>query len=171
MVPKNKQITPDEPPLDAIACREYHEGSDTSRIGVTSSQRFTMNSDAASPPGEPENQTEVGTNGADRSAVPDAQTPDSTPRWHQIFPVLTDAEIDQIHRFGAIHSYATGEFLYRAGGMSPGMFVLLSGTIRYTARDGLGHRRLLRSQAKRGEFTSDVGMLSGKPGLVDAEVI
>ena len=130
-----------------------------------------MNSDAASPPGGPENQTEVGTNDADRSAVADAQTPDSTPRWHQIFPVLTDAEIDRINRFGAIHSYAAGEFLYRAGGMSPGMFVLLSGTIRYTARDGLGHRRLLRSQAKRGEFTSDVGMLSGKPGLVDAEVI
>jgi thioredoxin reductase (NADPH) len=130
-----------------------------------------MNSDAASPPGGPENPTPVGTNGADRSAVTDAQTPDSTPRWHQIFPVLTDAEIDRISRFGEAHSYAAGEFLYRVGGISPGMFVLLSGTIRYTARDGLGHRRLLRSQAKRGEFTSDVGMLSGKPGLVDAEVI
>jgi len=130
-----------------------------------------MNSDAASPPGGPENPTPVGTNGADPSAVTDAQTPDSTPRWHQIFPVLTDAEIDRISRFGEAHSYAAGEFLYRVGGISPGMFVLLSGTIRYTARDGLGHRRLLRSQAKRGEFTSDVGMLSGKPGLVDAEVI
>ncbi|MGU7772128.1 FAD-dependent oxidoreductase [Burkholderia sp. MR1-5-21] len=130
-----------------------------------------MNSDAASPPGGPENQTEGGTNGADRSAMPDEQTPYSNPRWHQIFPVLTDAEIDRISRFGVVRSYAAGEFLYRVGGTSPGMFVVLSGAIRYTARDGLGHRRLLRSQAKRGEFTADVGMLSGKPGLVDAEVV
>jgi hypothetical protein len=28
-------LTPDEPPLDAIAGREYHEGSDTGKIGVT----------------------------------------------------------------------------------------------------------------------------------------
>jgi len=130
-----------------------------------------MNSDAASPPGGRENQAEADTNGADRSTSADAQTPYSTSRWNQIFPVLTDPEMDRIRRFGAMCSYAVGEFLYRAGGMSPGMFVLLSGSIRYTARDGLGHRRLLRSQAKRGEFTSDVGMLSGKPGLVDAEVI
>ncbi|MGT2477473.1 FAD-dependent oxidoreductase [Paraburkholderia terrae] len=130
-----------------------------------------MNSDAASPPGGPENWPEIGTNDDDRSAVADAQTPDSVPRWHQIFPVLSDAEIDRINRFGAVHSFPAGEFLYRAGEMSRGMSVLLSGAIRYTARDGLGHQHLLRSQAKRGEFTCDVAVLSGKPGVVDAEVI
>jgi thioredoxin reductase (NADPH) len=130
-----------------------------------------MNSDAGSPRGGRKNQPEAGTTDADCSAVADAQTPESTPRRHQIFPVLTDAEIDRKSRFGVVHSYATGDFLYRVGGVSPGMFVLLSGTIRYTARDGLGHPRLLRSQAKRGEFTSDIGMLSGKSGLFDAEVI
>ncbi|MGF6598585.1 hypothetical protein P3T23_003302 [Paraburkholderia sp. GAS448] len=108
-----------------------------------------MNSDAASPPGGPDNQTEVGTNGAEHSAVADAQTPDSTPRWHQIFPVLTDAEIDRINRFGAIHRYAAGEFLYRAGGMSPG------------SRIGLKSKSFETGQVKRGPVQQSSSISSG----------
>ncbi|MGV2291714.1 FAD-dependent oxidoreductase [Trinickia sp. YCB016] len=108
---------------------------------------------------------------ADDFASDEEQTPSNNPRFDQMFPVLTESEIDRITRFGAPHSYVVGDMLYRSGGASPGMFVLLSGTIRYAGRDGLNRRRLLRSRVQRGEFTSDIGMLSGKPGLVDAEVI
>jgi thioredoxin reductase (NADPH) len=128
-----------------------------------------MVSDGYSQSGAPGH--EAGTKGADRSVLEEEQSPDSNLRFHQIFPTLTDAEIDRVHRFGALCCYAAGEMLYSAGGISPGMFVLLSGTIRYAGRDGLGRRRLLRAQVQRGEFTSDIGMLSGKPALVDAEVI
>lgn len=128
-----------------------------------------MISDGSSQGGAPGHQS--GTNGADRSVQEEEQSPYSSLRFHQIFPTLTDAEIERVHRFGALRCYASGEMLYRAGGISPGMFVLLSGTIRYAGRDGLGRRRLLRAQVQRGEFTSDIGMLSGKPALVDAEVI
>ncbi|WP_269501326.1 FAD-dependent oxidoreductase [Burkholderia sp. IMCC1007] len=130
-----------------------------------------MVSDGSSESDAPANKGEIGTNGAGRPAAGDEQSPYSNLRFHQIFPALTDAEIDRMHRFGALCCYASGDMLYRAGGFSPGMFVLLSGTIRYAGRDGLGRRRLLRTQVQRGEFTSDIGMLSGKPALVDAEVI
>ena len=101
----------------------------------------------------------------------EVQTPGSNPRYSQIFPTLTDVEIERVSRFGAPCCYAAGQMLYSAGGLSPGMFVLLSGAIRYVARDGLGRRRLLRARVQRGEFTSDIGMLSGKPALVDAQAI
>jgi len=129
-----------------------------------------MISDGSSQGGAPGNKAGIG-DGADHSVSGEEQPPYSNLRFHQIFPTLTDAEIDRLHRFGTLCCYAAGEMLYRAGGISPGMFVLLSGTIRYAGRDGLGHRRLLRVQVQRGEFTSDIGMLSGKPALVDAEVI
>jgi thioredoxin reductase (NADPH) len=129
-----------------------------------------MNNDATSQGGAPEGKPEGGPEGTGDSALEEEQTPRSNPRYDQMFPVLTESEIERVIRFGAPRSYAAGEMLYRAGGASPGMFVLLSGTIRYARRDGLGHRRLLRARVQRGEFTSDIGMLSGKPGLVDAEV-
>ncbi|TCK36123.1 thioredoxin reductase (NADPH) [Paraburkholderia sp. BL8N3] len=129
-----------------------------------------MNSDATSHGDAPERQPDAGTEGTGEFAF-EEQTPQGNPRFGQMFPVLTDSEIERVLRFGTSRSYAAGETLYRAGGASPGMFVLLSGTIRYVRRDGMGHRGLLRARVQRGEFTSDIGMLSGKRGLVDAEVM
>ncbi|PTB21881.1 thioredoxin reductase [Trinickia symbiotica] len=134
-------------------------------------KRQVMISDGSSQSGAPANPVEMGTNGAARSPAVDEQSPFSSLRFHQIFPTLTDAEIDRMHRFGALCCYAAGDLLYSAGSTSPGMFVLLSGKVRYTARDGLGRQRLIREDVLRGEFTADIGMLSGKPALVDAEVI
>ncbi|QCP53025.1 cyclic nucleotide-binding domain-containing protein [Trinickia violacea] len=128
-----------------------------------------MKDDATSHGDVPQRQPDAGTEGTDDFAF-EEQTPRSNPRYDQMFPVLTESEIERVIRFGASCRYAAGEMLYRAGGASPGMFVLLSGMIRYVRRDGLGHRGLLRARVSRGEFTSDIGMLSGKPGLVDAEV-
>lgn len=130
-----------------------------------------MNNDATSQGGAPEGKPEAGPKGIGDSALEEEQTPLNNSRYDQIFPVLTEAEIERVNRFGVPCCYAAGEMLYRAGGASPGMFVLLAGAIRYTGRDGLGHRRLLRAKVERGEFTSDIGMLSGKQALVDAEVI
>jgi thioredoxin reductase (NADPH) len=93
------------------------------------------------------------------------------PRHQQMFPVLTDAEIERVRRFGTPARYAKGTLLYRAGTLSPGMFVLLSGKIRIVSRDGLGHEQIIHTYVKRGEFTSDVTQLSNKPAVVDAHVI
>ncbi|MGF6603353.1 thioredoxin reductase (NADPH) [Paraburkholderia sp. GAS448] len=93
------------------------------------------------------------------------------PRYRQMFPVLTEAEVDRLRRFGSLSRYAKGELLYRAGSLCPGMFVLLAGKIRIVGRDGLGHERIIHTYTQRGEFTSDVTQLSSKPAVVDAYVV
>src|SRR5689334_10608719 len=65
------------------------------------------------------------------------------PRYAQMFPVLSDAEIERVRRFGSLSRYTTGTLLYRAGSPCPGMFLLLAGKVRIVGRDGLGHERIL----------------------------
>lgn len=93
------------------------------------------------------------------------------PRYYQLYPRLSDTDIDRMRRFGTVRHCRAGDFLYRAGSLSPGMFVFLSGAVRVVGRDGLGHERIVRERMQRGEFSSDIGQLSGKPALVDAFVL
>lgn len=88
-------------------------------------------------------------------------------REHQTFPTLSEREITRIRRFGTVHGYAPGERLLTAGEPAPGMFVILSGTIRVSERDGLGH---LASFPPRGpgHFVAEVATLAGRHALVDA---
>src|SRR5438477_6582072 len=88
-------------------------------------------------------------------------------RRHQIFPELKDAEIARIRRFGRPRKYADGERLIRAGEPGPGMFVLLTGHVTLSQRDGLGHVVPLVTHG-RGQFLAEVATLSGGPALVDA---
>jgi thioredoxin reductase (NADPH) len=87
-------------------------------------------------------------------------------RMHQIFPTLTDGEIARIHRFGSVRHYARGARLFAAGEPSPGMFVILSGVVALSQRDGLG-RVVPISTRGRGQFTGEVAQLSGGYGLAD----
>jgi len=107
----------------------------------------------------------------DDDAVPDDPFVRDHPRLQQMFPVLTEAELGRVRRFGSVSRYAKGTLLYRAGDRTPGMFVLLSGKVRIVARDGLGRERTIHTYSQRGEFTSDVTQLSNKPAVVDAHVI
>src|ERR1700756_3480776 len=50
-------------------------------------------------------------------------------RFHQMFPVLSAAEIDRVRRFGEIRRFQAGEFLSRAGEAAPPMYVILSGRV------------------------------------------
>lgn len=93
------------------------------------------------------------------------------PRFPQMFPVLTEAEVERVRRFGSLCHYTKGELLYRVGSRCPGMFLLLSGKVRILGRDGLGRERIIHIYTKRGEFTSDITQLASKPAVVDAEVI
>lgn len=93
------------------------------------------------------------------------------PRYAQMFPVLRDTELQRVRRFGTLTHHAAGEYLYRAGNLCPGVFVLLQGKVRIIGRDGLGHERIVHTYTQRGEFTSDVTQLSSKPAVVDALVV
>ena len=59
-------------------------------------------------------------------------------RFHQMFPVLSPAEIDRVRRFGEIRRFPHGELLFHVGESVPGAFVILSGRVAITPRDGLG---------------------------------
>src|SRR5712672_1342319 len=87
-------------------------------------------------------------------------------RHEQTFPTLTAHEIDRMRRFGEIRTYKDGERLFEAGKPGPGMFVLLSGHVAITQRDGLGHVTPVIDQGP-GQFLAEVGQLSGRVALVD----
>ena len=89
-------------------------------------------------------------------------------RSEQMFPQLTDAEIARIRRFGSDRRYARGERLFAAGEPTPGLFVVLTGSVRMSQRDGLGHVVPLADRG-RGQFLAEVAQLSGRHALVDAD--
>jgi thioredoxin reductase (NADPH) len=108
---------------------------------------------------------------SDDDTLTDAPFVRSHPRLQQLFPVLTEAELSRVRRFGRVSRYPKGAMLYRVGERTPGMFVLLSGKIRAVARDGLGREQIIHTFTQRGEFTSDVNQFSNKPSFVDSCVI
>jgi thioredoxin reductase (NADPH) len=87
-------------------------------------------------------------------------------RYEQTFPTLTPHEIDRMRRFGEVHHYSHGEALFETGKPGPGMFVMLSGTVVITHRDGLGHVAHIIDQGP-GQFMAEIGQLSGRVALVD----
>jgi thioredoxin reductase (NADPH) len=99
-----------------------------------------------------------------------AAQPSSQPRVfarpEQTFPELTASEIARMRRFGEIRKYNNGERLFEAGKPAPGMFVVLSGHVAITERDGLGHVALVIDQGS-GQFLAESGALSGRVALVD----
>jgi thioredoxin reductase (NADPH) len=88
------------------------------------------------------------------------------PRYEQTFPTLTPQEIARMRRFGAERNYRNGETLFETGKPGPGMFVVLSGHVAITQRDGFGHVTPIIDQGP-GQFLAEIGQLSGRVALVD----
>jgi thioredoxin reductase (NADPH) len=87
-------------------------------------------------------------------------------RYEQTFPALTPQEIERMRHFGEIRTYKDGERLFETGKPGPGMFVVLSGHVAITQRDGLGHVTPVIDQGP-GQFLAEIGQLSGRVALVD----
>ena len=109
-----------------------------------------------------------------------------TSRFHQMFPVLSAAEIDRVRRFGEVRRFLAGALLFHAGEAIPGMYVILSGRIAIEPRDGLGQAvpvaafaQLIGAPVEEmtevvpGEVIAEIGQLSGRPDLsvIDARAI
>jgi thioredoxin reductase (NADPH) len=88
------------------------------------------------------------------------------PRHEQTFPALTLQEIARMRRFGDIRTYKHGDMLFETGKPGPGMFVVLSGHVAITQRDGLGHVTPVIDQGP-GQFLAEIGQLAGRVALVD----
>ncbi len=88
------------------------------------------------------------------------------PRYAQTFPALTPHEIARMRRFGELRNYHSGDMLFETGKVGPGMFVILSGHVAITQRDGLGRVTPVIDQGP-GQFLAEIGQLSGRTALVD----
>src|SRR5215470_13563035 len=104
-----------------------------------------------------------GANGRNRPSVVPART---FSRLDQTFPNLTSAEIARMRHFGELRTYKDGERLFETGKPGPGMFVVLSGHVAITQRNGLGHVTPVIDQGP-GQFLAEIGQLSGRVALVD----
>jgi thioredoxin reductase (NADPH) len=102
--------------------------------------------------------------------IPTYAPPVARTRREQMYFALTDGEIDRLRRFGEARRYAPGEYLMHAGETGLGMFVVLSGEIEVSRRDGLGHDLPMFPYMAR-SFLAEVGQLSGAASFVDARAL
>lgn len=94
-------------------------------------------------------------------------SPTVAARRDQMFPVLNDADMERMRRFGEVRAYAAGEQMVTAGTVSPGLIVILSGKVDIT-QSGLGLREAIITYG-RGNFIGELAQLSSRPSLVNAE--
>jgi len=87
-------------------------------------------------------------------------------RRAQTFPTLSPDEIARMHRFGHPRRFAGGERVLQTGRVSPGIYVVLSGAIRITGRDGHG-QDLEVVEHGPGSFSGELSQLSRRPSFVD----
>ncbi|HEU5295925.1 MAG TPA: cyclic nucleotide-binding domain-containing protein [Burkholderiaceae bacterium] len=90
-------------------------------------------------------------------------------RRHRMFPVLSDADIARMQRFGEVRTFGRGDALFAAGRANDGMFVVIKGLVALSQRDGLGTVVPIIRQG-HGQFAAEVGTLSGQPLPVDASI-
>jgi thioredoxin reductase (NADPH) len=87
-------------------------------------------------------------------------------RRAQMFPVLAADEIARLHRFGKPRRFADGAHVLETGKASPGIYVVLTGAIRVTGRDGHG-QELPVTEHGPGNFSGELSQLSRRPSFVD----
>src|SRR5262245_10659037 len=80
-------------------------------------------------------------------------------RLDAAFPALSDDEISRIRRFGTVRRFAAGEPLFEVGKPRPGMFVIFTGLVALTTRDGLGRIAPVVDQGP-GQFIAELGTLA-----------
>jgi thioredoxin reductase (NADPH) len=87
-------------------------------------------------------------------------------RQDQIFPKLSEREIQRLRRFGSERSYAAGAALLTVGAPAPGLHVILSGTARVVPRDqDVSGQEIVEHTT--GSLVGELTGLSGTASLVD----
>jgi thioredoxin reductase (NADPH) len=88
-------------------------------------------------------------------------------RREQMFPLLSEREVDRARLFGKETQWKAGEVMYSMGRPSPGLIVMLSGHVRVVRRDAVGRiHRIYEYHAR--QFLGEIAQLFGHPSLGDA---
>jgi len=82
----------------------------------------------------------------------------------QVFPVLTEAQINRIRPLASLRHVNDGDVLFRADDSDAPFFILLSGSMEIVQPDMNGER--LVANHGPGEFTGEMTMITGHPSLV-----
>ena len=104
-----------------------------------------------------------------------AVTPLHVERREQIFPTLTEAQLERISRYGARRPVNDGEVLFNQGDEGVHFFVILRGELDVVQPHEGGETLIVRHQP--GNFTGETAMLAGRRALAtgrfrgDGEVV
>ncbi len=91
-------------------------------------------------------------------------------RRHQMFPILSCAEMTRLERFGQRRIWQHGEAVFEAGRHTPGMVLVVEGRLQISRANGLGNSVPVTEHGE-GSFAAEVGQLSGRPSLVSAHAV
>ena len=86
----------------------------------------------------------------------------------QAFPTLTAAQVARIAPHGQVRPTRAGEILHEAGDVGVPFFVVMAGEIEVVRP---GATETLVTTHRPGQFSGEVGMLSGRPALVQFRVV
>lgn len=88
-------------------------------------------------------------------------------RRDQMFPVLDRPEIERVRHFGALRSYRKDDVLAKAGSVTEGFTIILSGKVDVSQHAPSGQGPLIVTHGP-GSFMGELAQLAGQPALVDA---
>ena len=91
-------------------------------------------------------------------------------RQSQMFPILSERDIERLRRFGEPRTYAAGAHPVRTGEVAPGLILILSGKVEVTQGRGIDRAETIVVHGA-GEFVGELAQLSARPSLVDADVL
>ena len=74
-------------------------------------------------------------------------------RWDQMFPVLDPSEIERVRHFGTRRSYRKDDVLAKAGIVSEGFTIVLSGKVDVTQYSSSGQGELIVTHVSLDEIT------------------
>jgi len=83
-----------------------------------------------------------------------------------MFPVLDQAEIERMRRFGEVRTFAASEAVFTTGRVGPGLGVILAGNIDVYRRDA-AQQNLFVSYGP-GQFMGELAQMAGRPSLADS---
>ena len=98
-----------------------------------------------------------------------ALSPTLEGRRDQMFPVLPEADVARLRRFGEVRTYPAGARVVQAGERAPGLVFVLSGRLEVSQNSVMGRELIIEHGP--GEFLGELAQLSDRPALVDATAL
>jgi len=84
-------------------------------------------------------------------------------------PVLDEAQLEVLRRYGREHDMAAGDVLFAAGDVTYDLFVVLAGEVRIIERHGQPGETVITKYG-RSQFLGEIGLLTGQRAYLSAVV-